>query len=219
MRVIIVGCGRLGADLAYRLFKRGYEVVAIDEVQAAFNSLPPDFTGRFVEGDVLNKDVLHRAGVETADAVAVVTNSDALNVVVGRLLKVVYRVPKVIVRNYNPASLPIFGIFGLQTVSSTTWGAQRVEEIIYHEDVRPIFSAGNGEVEIYEVTIPEARAGLPLNSLFDAAENRVAALTRGGNSFLPEKDTVLEAGDVVHVSATCEGIEGLRKRLLGEKEA
>ena len=65
MQVIVVGCGRLGAELAHRLFKRGHDVTVIDQVAAAFDNLHPLFRGRTVEGEVLNQDVLHRAGIET----------------------------------------------------------------------------------------------------------------------------------------------------------
>ena len=76
MQVIVVGCGRLGAELAHRLFKRGHDVTVIDQVVAAFDNLNPLFRGRTVEGEVLNQDVLHRAGIEHAEALAAVTNSD-----------------------------------------------------------------------------------------------------------------------------------------------
>ena len=143
----------LGAELAYNLFKRGHDVSVIDNVPASFNNLPADFQGRLNEGEALSQDVLHRAGIEKADAVAAVTNSDALNAVVAYVAKTVYKVPNVLARNYDPRTREIFESFGLQTVSSTSWGAQRMEELIFHSDVRTVFSAGNGEVELYEVVI------------------------------------------------------------------
>ncbi len=62
MKVIVIGCGRLGAELAYNLFKRGHDVSVIDNVPASFNNLPADFQGRLNEGEALSQDVLHRAG-------------------------------------------------------------------------------------------------------------------------------------------------------------
>ena len=87
---------------------------------------------------------------ERADAVAVVTDLDVLNAVVGHLARTYYHVPNVIVRNTDPRYRPILEAFGLQVVSAFSWGAQRIEEMIYHADVRAVFSAGNGEVEVYE---------------------------------------------------------------------
>ena len=76
MKVIVIGCGRLGSELAYRLFKRGHDVAVIDQKDEAFNHLPPDFVGRLYQGDGLNQDVLERAGIKTCDAVASATESE-----------------------------------------------------------------------------------------------------------------------------------------------
>ncbi|NPV84637.1 MAG: TrkA family potassium uptake protein [Anaerolineae bacterium] len=213
MKVIIVGCGRVGAELAYNLYKKGHEVAVLDSVGAAFSNLPPDFSGRSLEGDVLNHDMLHRAGIESADALAAVTSSDALNAVVGHVAREVYHIPHVVVRNFNPHTRRLYEVFGLQVVSSTSWGAQRIEEMICHEEVRTVFSAGNGEVEIYEIVIPSECSGRRLSELLQNKECIAVALTRGGRSQLPREDALLEDGDVLHISATFDGIEDVRRRL------
>lgn len=213
MRVIVVGCGRLGIDLAYRLFKAGNEVTVVDAIPAAFTMLPPDFTGRQSEGDALNREVLHRAGIETVDALAAVTNSDAANAVVGHIARTIYNVPRVVVRNYDPAVRPLFEIFGLQVVSSTSWGAQRIEELMYHEDTHAVFSAGNGEVEIYEFFISDLFEGRLLSSVLVSNQAVAVALTRAGKSMLPGADTVLRADDILHISATYEGMVAIRDLL------
>jgi trk system potassium uptake protein len=213
MKVIVVGCGRLGSELAYGLFKRGHEVSIVDNLAVAFNNLPPDFLGRLHEGDALNQDVLKRAGIETTDALAAVTNSDSMNIVVGHLARKEFNVERVVARNYNPQLRELFEAFNLQVVSSTSWGAQRVEEMIYHSDIRTVFSAGNGEVEIYEINIPRGCEGRTLRDLVGDSEAIVMAVTRAGRAKLPEMEMTLQAGDVVHVSATFEGVEFLRKRM------
>jgi len=213
MRVIVFGCGRLGAELSYNLFKRGHDVSVIDNVPAAFNNLPADFQGRLNEGEALSQEVLHRAGIENADAVAAVTNSDALNAVVAYIAKDVYKVKNVLARNYDPRTREIFEYFGLQTVSSTSWGAQRMEELIFHSDVRTVFSAGNGEVEIYEVVVNDLWNGKTFNELIDCEDCIPVSLTRAGRAIIPSRETVLRSGDITLISATFEGIEGLRRRL------
>jgi len=218
VKIIVVGCGRVGSELATRLFQQGHEVTVVDARVSAFNDLPVTFTGRLVEGDTMNRDILHRAGIETADALAAVTNSDALNIVVGRLASHVFKIPRVVVRNYNPDYRSIYEVFGLQVVSSTSWGAQRIEEMICHSQIRTIFSAGNGEIEIYEVTLPEDWDQKNLEDLDIGDECVIAAVTHAGRSFLPNKKTVLYAGDVLHISATFDGIEDIRKRILGSRE-
>ncbi len=218
MNIIVIGCGRVGAELAHRLYLHGHQVAVVDHVLAAFDNLSPDFRGRTVEGEVMNQDVLRRAGIEQADGVAAVTNSDSLNAVVAHLARTLYQVPTVVVRNYDPNWRPLHEAFGLQVVSSASWGAQRIEALLYHGEMRSVFSAGNGEVEVYEVVVPVAWQGRKLADLLPGGSCLPAAVTRTGQAFLPAPDTRLEEGDVVHVSATLEGIDSLRKRLAQPQE-
>ncbi len=212
MFIIVVGCGRVGAELAYRLYQRGHQVAVIDQVGTSFANLDPDYRGRTIEGEVLSQEVLTRAGIQEADGLSAVTNSDSVNAVVGHMAREVYKVRNVVVRNYDPRWLPMYEAFGLQVVSSTAWGAQRIEELLYQPLGRAVFSAGNGEVEIYELVAPEAWRGRLLAELVAGTESVAVALTRGGRSMLPAPDVLLEPGDILHVSATLAGIEALRER-------
>ena len=213
MKVIIVGCGRLGTELAARLFQRGHEVSVVDSNEAAFSKLAANFEGRLNEGDAINRDVLHRAGIERADAIACVTDSDVLNAVVGHLARSYFNVENVVVRNHDPRYRPILEAFGLQSVSALSWGAQRVEELIYDADARAVFSAGNGEVEIYEIAIPAEWNGCTTSELVSSLSCIPVSVTRAGRALLPTENMVLETGDVVHISATLEGSQALRKRI------
>ena len=212
MKYVVVGCGRVGAELATRLSAAGHEVCVVDQEGAAFHNLGPAFHGRSIEGEVLSQQVLRRAGIETADGLAAVTNSDSLNAVVAHAARTLFNRKHVVARNYDPRRRPLFEAFGLQVISSTSWGAQRLEELLYHGEIRTLFSAGNGEVEVYELTIPSLWAGRRMGDLFREGVCGVAH-TRAGRAALPADDTILEQGDVVQVSATLEGIEWLRARL------
>ena len=214
MYIIVVGCGRVGSELAYRLHKRGNEVAIIDHVGASFSQLHPDYRGRTIEAEVLSEHVLERAGIETADGLAAVTNSDAVNAVVGHVARDLYGVRNVVVRNYSPRWLPMHDAFALQVVSSTAWGALRIEELLHKPLGRAVFSAGSGEVEIYEMAVPPAWSGKSLADLVAGTEARPVALTRSGRSRIPVLDVVLEEGDVLYVSATRTGIEALRRLLV-----
>lgn len=218
MKALVVGCGRLGAELAVRLFQRGHEVSIVDVDEKAFAKLPSEFQGRFSEGSGLNKDVLHRAGIESCDSVAVVTNSDTLNAVVGHLAKETFHVQNVVVRNYDPRYRGIEEAFGLQVISSLSWGAQRIEEMMYYTDVRPVFSAGNGEVEIYEMTIPDTCAGVTIGELIATEMCMPVAITRAGVAIFPSLKSVLQTGDVLHVSATLDGVDNLRSNLCAPRK-
>lgn len=219
MYVIVVGCGRHGAELAYRMSKNQHTVVVLESDERAFKNLPADFRGRMVAGEPLDKDVLHRAGIEQADGVAVVTRSDSLNAVLAHVASTVYHVPHVVTRNFHPRWRLLHETFGLQVVSSTDWGVQRIEEILYHEEMHSIFSAGNGEVEIYEIMIDEKWQGHTIEDLLPEGQAIAAAFSRGGRASLPTPDTCLEIGDTLQVSATMAGIGILRHRLAPSQEA
>ena len=96
---------------------------------------------------------------------AAVTRSDSLNAVVAHVARTVYNVPHVVARNFHPRWRPVHETFGLQVVSSTDWGVQRIEEMLYHEEMRSVFTAGNGEVEIYEIIINDTGKAMPIEEL------------------------------------------------------
>ena len=219
MKTIIVGCGRIGATLAYSLYKRGHEVSIVDDNPNSFNNLPADFQGRVHEGDALNHDVLVRAGIESCDAFATVTNNDALNSVVAYIAKVEFKVPNIIARNYDPHLRDVFEAFDIQVVSSTSWGAQRIEELMTDEDVRTVFSAGNGEIEIYEMVIPPEWQGRKLEDLIRCASCKPLSITRAGRAFLPEENSILQSGDLLSVAATFDGISETRSMLHQKEKA
>jgi trk system potassium uptake protein TrkA len=220
MNFIVVGCGRVGAELCYHLFTRGHQIVVVDINKEAFNRLHPDFRGRTLEGEGLAEGVLERAGIREADGLAAVTNSDTLNAVVAHAARIIYSVPNIVARNYDPNLRTVIEAFGLQTVGSTYWGAQRVEELLMNPSQRMVYSAGNGEVEVYEVRIPEAWSGHTLGELLEPLKQCYpVALSRAGRSSLPELGMRLQAGDMLNVSSTFEGIGALTARLSNKEEA
>ncbi|MBK9052556.1 MAG: TrkA family potassium uptake protein [Chloroflexi bacterium] len=213
MNFIVVGCGRLGAELAYRLFQQGHHLVVMDQTDAAFANLPSAFRGRTLPGDALNRGMLERAGIETADGLAAVTSSDAANAVIAHTARTVYKVPRLVVRNYDTRFHPIYDAFGLQVISTVEWGAQRLEELLYHADLRTVFSAGNGEVEVYELTAPASWQGQALKDVCSLTVSVPVALTRNGRAIIPSPETLIHAGDVLQVSATLEGAKLIRQKL------
>ena len=220
MNFIVLGCGRVGAELCYRLYKAGHQVVVVDSNKQAFNRLHSDFRGRTLEGEGLAESVLERAGIREADGLAAVTNSDTLNAVAAHIARAFYDVPNVVARNYDPNLRSIIEAFGLQTVGSTYWGAQRVEELLMNPMQKVVYSPGNGEVEIYEVLIPEEWNNRTLGELLDQLKGCYpVALSRAGRASLPDADTKLREGDLLNVSSTFEGIGTLTARLSKQVEA
>ena len=216
MYAIIVGCGRVGSELAMLLSQRGHDVTIIDHVGSSFSHLDPAWRGRTIEAEAMADGVLDRAGVRDADALASVTNSDAVNAVVAHVAKSVYAVKNVVSRNYDPRWRPLHEAMGLQMVSSTAWGAQRVEELLENRRLRPVFSAGNGEVELYELDVPPAWDGRLLSELLAGIACTVISVTHGGRAAMAEAVTRLHEGDLLHVGASLEAASLLRGRLYGE---
>lgn len=219
MNFIIIGCGRVGAELAMRLYSSGHSVVVVDQSETSFNRINPEFRGRTVAGEALREDVLERAGIHSADGLAAVTNSDTLNAAVSHAARTIYNIPVVVCRNYDPRMRKQQEAFGLQIVSSTAWGAQRTEELLTNVTSRALFSAGNGEVEIYELVIPDGCAGRSWSDLCGSNAGALpVAVTRAGRAILPTPDLVFEMGDLLNVSATFDGIKSLRTSLGFEEE-
>jgi trk system potassium uptake protein TrkA len=217
MNVIVVGCGRVGAELALVLSRRGHAVTVIDHVGSSFSHLDPAYRGRTIEAEPLSEGVLERAGIREAQALATVTNSDAVNAVVAHVARAVYAVPNVVARNYDPRWRTLHETMGLPSVSSTAWGAQRIEELLESPRLRAVFSAGNGEVELYEVAVPPGWAGRTLADLVAGIPCSAVSLAHGGRASLPGQEATLAEGDVVHLAATIEGADLLSRRLEGRE--
>ena len=211
--IIIIGCGRVGAELAVSISRQKHQVTVIDTNARAFDRLGPDFRGRTVQGEAIEQEVLKRAGIESAHGLAAVTTSDGVNFVAARVARDIFHVEHVVARIYNPRRAPIYEKLGIQTVASSSWGAQRIEQLILHSGLRSVFSAGNGEVQLYEISVPEEWAGHSLDDLLSGTNAAPMALTRGGRASLPGRDLVLKFQDLVNLSATSESAVLLESRL------
>jgi trk system potassium uptake protein TrkA len=185
----------------------------LDRDPDAFKNLPADFRGRTLAGEVLNRELLLRAGIDTADAVAAVTPVDSVNAVIAHTARTVWGIKNIVVRDFEPSKRGLHEAFGYQVVSPSVWGAQRIEEMLGGGELRTVFSAGNGEVEVYEFTVPAIWNGKHLTEVLYNGHCQPVAVSRSGRAMLPSPSLPLQTGDVIHVSATQEGIEGLRKRL------
>jgi len=120
MHIIIVGCGRVGAQLAQMLSAENHNVVIIDKNQESFKRLGSDFNGVTITGVGFDTDILKRAGIERADALAAVTNGDNSNIMTSEIAKKIYNVPQVLTRIYDPLRADIYKKFGLDTIGTTT---------------------------------------------------------------------------------------------------
>ncbi len=130
MKLVILGCGRVGSTLAMLMDANGHEVTIIDRNSDAFRRLGEEFKGRTLVGEGVDEDVLRRAGIEQADAFCATTEGDNRNIMASQVVKSVFNVPKVITRIYDPIREQSYRELGLQTVCPTVMGASAIREML-----------------------------------------------------------------------------------------
>ena len=128
MNVIIMGCGRVGAQLASLLDEEGHKVTVLDVDAYSFRRLPSTFGGTALVGDGTDEVMLKKAGISEADAFVAVTQGDNRNVVGAQIAKHVFNIPKVICRIYDPLRKDVYEALGLETISPTIVFAQMLKE-------------------------------------------------------------------------------------------
>lgn len=130
MKILIMGCGRVGARLAGLLAANGHRVTVLDIDSGSFRRLPPDFDGTALVGNGLDEGVLKKAGIEESDLFVAVTQGDNRNVLAAQIARYIFKVPRVLCRIYDPLREELYHTLGLETVSPTTIFAQLIRERI-----------------------------------------------------------------------------------------
>lgn len=217
MRFIIVGCGRVGAGLARDLNFRGHSVDVVDRDTSSFERLGPSFEGQVHLGMGIDHDVLIQSGIELADGLAAVTASDETNVIIARLAREVFQVPRIVARVHDPSKVDIYRRLNLQVISPVTWGIQQITELLLYSPLDAVLTLSSGDVNLVEVEVPHLLAGRTVNELTVIGEIHVVAITREGKSFLPTLGTSFSEGDRVLCAVAASATERLKK-LLGVSE-
>ena len=136
MKVLIVGCGRVGSRLAQELDREGHEVTIVDNNPGAFSRFASrgvfedSFAGSFMVGDGTEADLLRRAGCEEADCFIAVTQGDNRNIMAAQIAQNVFKVDKVVARIYDPIRTEVYRKLGLSVFCPTTEGAATVRRMI-----------------------------------------------------------------------------------------
>jgi trk system potassium uptake protein TrkA len=214
MKIMIIGCGRMGAGLALFLTRSGHQVTVIDNDPAAFERLGPGFKGPTFRGDALGREVLVGGGIEQADALAALTPSDSINLVVARLAREMFKVPKVIARLYDPRHSEIYQRLGVQTISPVSLSIQRLSELLTFSRLDIVHSLGSGDVGIVESEVPPLLVGRKVQDVNIAGEIQVVSISRGGKTVIPTSGSVFLKGDMVHIAVALSSVGSL-KTLLG----
>lgn len=204
MHVVIMGCGRVGSSLAIELEKAGHSVAIIDQSRDAFRRLGSEFKGRTVLGVGFDRDTLLEAGIEGAQAFAAVSNGDNSNILAARVARESYGVTNVVARIYDPGRAEIYQRLGIPTVATVIWASDQILRRIAPEGTRSEWRDATGTVQLLEVHPHLDWYGQPISELEAATQARVAFITRLGEGLTPEAQTVLQDGDLIHMTVSNE---------------
>ncbi len=130
MKVVILGCGRVGSTVGRMLDERGHAVTIIDRNEQQFKRLGERFRGETIRGVGIDEDVLRQAGLESADLFVAVTNGDNTNIMASQIAKEVFGVAHVITRIYDPVREQLYQGLGLDTYCPTTVQSQLIVDKI-----------------------------------------------------------------------------------------
>lgn len=201
MRVVVMGCGRAGAALADALSRLGHEVAVIDRDAAAFHRLSSEFSGDRILGMGFDRDVLLRAGTEHADAFAAVSSGDNSNIIAARLARETFGVKRVVARIYDAKRAAVYERLGIPTIATVPWTTDRLLNALTGENRTARWRDPTGTVAVCEADLHEGWVGHRVTALEEATGARAAFLIRFGTGLLPEKKTVIQAGDQVYLAA------------------
>ena len=214
MKVIVMGCGRIGYNVSKLMADHGHDVTVIDHDANAIARLGADFRGRVVRGLGFDRSVLLEAGIEQADAFVASSSSDNANIVAARIARNIFRVPRVVARLYDPRRAEIYLRLGLTTISSTTWGAERIFELITHTDLDVLYTFGRGEVSLIMTEATPQMIGRSVQHLTAPGEIAVVTIDRDGRALVPTPGTEFREGDLVYLSVLASAM-GRVEQLLG----
>ncbi len=198
MRFVIMGCGRVGAELTIQLAKGGHDVAIIDKRKEAFDRLPPGFEARTIVGMGFDREVLEDAGIKEADAFIAVSNGDNSNIVSARVAREHYHVPKVIARIYDPRRAEIYERLDIPTIATVRWAAKQVQYLLFHGKETMRDSLAGGSLLHLQVKIPDHFVGKKISSVTSDGEVEVIGVDRGGDGFIPKDDSTFQERDIAH---------------------
>lgn len=213
MKVIIMGCGRIGYNVSMLMAANRHDVTVIDHDANAIARLGPEFKGRVVRGLGFDRQVLLQAGIESADAFVATSSSDNANIVAARIARNIFRVPRVVARLYDPRRAEIYLRLGLTTISSTTWGAERIYELITHTDLDVLYTFGRGEVSLVLTEATPQMVGRTVQHLSVPGEVAVVAIDRDGQALVPTPGTELREGDQIYLSVLASAMQRVEEML------
>lgn len=209
MNVIVVGCGRVGSQLATLLSVDGHNVTVIDKDPESFRRLGTTFNGVTIRGLGFDEDVLEEAGIHECDAFAAVTNLDNTNLMAAEVARKIFDVPHVVARLYNPQRERTYQQLDLDYVCGTTLVAENLLEKIQSGHGHHVDSFGDVEIVIFKLRAD--MAGKRVKDMFIEGQVLPAIIARGDRTFIPSLETEFLVGDVVRVAVKNEALHKLNR--------
>jgi trk system potassium uptake protein TrkA len=207
VHVVVVGCGRVGSGVAVSLESQGHSVAVIDRRNEAFSRLPEGFKGQTVLGVGFDRERLHEAGIERADAVAAVTSGDNSNIVVARVAREAFGIDRVVARIYDQRRAAVYERLGIPTVATVEWTIERVLGRLLPDVPGMAWIDPSAQICLVERPVPAPWAGHRLEELELPGVARPAGLTRLGKATIAQPAVVLQDGDVVWVAVAGDGLD------------
>ena len=215
MHVVVVGCGRVGSELAMSLDRLGHSVAVVDKSAAAFRRfLPRDFGGAQVVGFGFDRDHLAEAGIENAGALAAVTSGDNSNILTARIARENFGIERVVARIKDPRRAEIYQRLGISTVAMISWTTDQVMRRMLPSEEQPHeWLDPSGNVCLVDYPIPARWAGKKLAPLSEPGVFWLVAITRLGTAQVSTPSAIGQEGDILHFAADVHALDTLRDLL------
>jgi len=218
VHVVVVGCGRVGSELAGALELGGHTVVVVDKRKEAFRRLPPSFSGKTIVGFGFDRDTLLEAQIDQAGALAAVTSGDNSNIMAARVARETFEIERVVARIYDPRRAAIYQRLGIPTVATVAWTTDQVMRRLLPGDHAASWTDSTGEVALVERDLPASWAGRPLGALEEPGRAKLVSVTRLGTARIFATDLVGQEGDILHLVVASDALGELQERLDAKPE-
>ena len=212
MHIVVVGCGRVGSQLAMQLSDEGHSVVVVDKNRDSFRRLV-HFNGRTIHGSGFDRDVLAKAEASQADALAAVTRGDNTNILCARIGRDNYGIKNIVARNYDPQRAGIYMKLGIPTVATSLWTTQQVKRWIIPLDDSVEWTDGTATLHLVERIVPDHLAGRELRHFSQGEHVRLVGLIRAGRGRVDVDGLFSQEDDVLEFLVTPQGLGELSEML------
>jgi trk/ktr system potassium uptake protein len=213
VHVVVIGCGRVGSELAAALELGGHSVAIVDKNARAFRRLTPDFRGTQVVGFGFDRDDLAQANIDGAGAFASVTNGDNSNILCARIARETYGIERVVARIYDPRRALIYQRLGIPTVATVAWTTDQVLRRLLPTETRHDWVDATGKVGLVERPIPPKSIGKKLAKLNWPGRFWLTAVTRFGKAQIVTSDVVGQEGDVLVFVSAMDALDELQAHI------